>query len=253
MLFRSHYRVGRKVTLAAGTTLLHVEEWVENLLPFDRPVNWVQHATFGPPFVEPGKSFLDVSAVRGQVDSGGSPADSLRAGSLVEWPHGVADTGERVSLSPFQPKAHSGTYFAVLLDRRRPQSFFTMYNDNFPVLIGYLFPTSDHPWLGDFQENQRIESKPWDGQVVTRGIEFGSTPFPEGLRRSVERGTMYGVPTYRWIAAGQRLETSFDIFLAEIPPRFSGVADVTADSGSIVIHERGSDRKISVPGGPVLK
>src|SRR5262249_50650582 len=166
-------------------------------------INWVQHATFGPPFVEPGESFLDVSATRGQVDEEESEHDSLKPGSSIEWPFGVSHSGERTNLRPFQPAPHSGTYFALLLDPKPPQNYFTMYNTNFPVLIGYLFPTSDNPWLGDFQENQRIIQRPWEGKVVTRGIEFGTTPFPEGLKKSVERGRMFGAPTYRWIGGKQ--------------------------------------------------
>jgi hypothetical protein len=246
---KTQYRVSRKVTLPAGSTALYVQEWVENLLPFDRPINWVQHATFGPPFVEPGESFLDVSATQGQVDEEGSEGDSLKPGSSIEWPFGVSHSGERTNLRPFQPAPHSGTYFALLLDPKRLQNYFTMYNTNFPVLIGYLFPTADNPWLGDFQENQRIIQKPWEGKVVTRGIEFGTTPFPEGLKKSVERGRMFGAPTYRWIGGKQRLETSFVVFLAEIPTHFAGVADVTKEADRILVEERSSGNKIVVPSG----
>ncbi len=246
---KTQYRISRKVTLPADSTALYVEEWVENLQLFDRPLNWVQHATFGPPFTEPANSFLDVSATKGQVEDDLPQENSLHPGSAIEWPMGTDRGGQRVSLRPFQPAAHSGTYFALLLDPKRTQSYFTMYHADFPVLVGYLFPTADDPWLGDFQENQRITQKPWEGKVVTRGIEFGTTPFPEGLKKSVERGTLFDVPTYRWIGGRQRLETNFVIFLAEIPPGFAGVAEVTAKTGSIVIEERGSGKKIIVESG----
>jgi len=246
---KTQYRVTRKVTLPAGASSLYVEEGVENLLPFDRPINWVQHATFGPPLAEPAHCFLDVSATRGQVDEEVSEQDSLKPGSAIEWPSGLSHSGQRTSLRPFQPAPHSGTYFALLLDPKRPQSYFTMYHDGFPVLIGYLFPTVDNPWLGDFQENQRITEVPWDGKVVTRGIEFGTTPFPEGLKKSVERGRMFGVPTYRWIGGKQKLQTSFIVFLAEVSVGFAGVAAVTSEAGRIVVKERGSEKKITVATG----
>ena len=91
--------------------------------------------------------------------------------------------------------------------------------------------------------------KPWEGKVVTRGIEFGTTPFPEGLKKSVERGRMFGAPTYRWIGGKQRLETSFMIFLVEIPTHFAGVADVTKEADRILVEERSSGKKIVVPSG----
>jgi len=241
-LTKTHYRVERTVRLDAGASVIEVEEWVENLLPFDRPINWVQHATFGAPFAEPGKNFLDVSATRGEVGQGRPGRNSLAPGTTITWPEGTSRDNLRVSLRPFQPAPHTGTYYALLLDPARAESWFTMYHADYPVLIGYLFPTADNPWIGDWQENQNNEGKPWDGKAVARGLEFGTTPMPEGLKRSVERGTMFGVPTYRWIGARQRLKTTFTIFLAEIPAGFAGVADVRRQAGRISVVERGSGR-----------
>jgi hypothetical protein len=122
-----------------------------------------------------------------------------------------------------------------------------MYNADYPVLIGYVYPTADNPWLGDWQENMSNKTLPWNGQAVARGLEFGTTPMPEGLRRSVERGKMYGVPTYRWIGGRQRLTTTWSAFLAEIPAGFSGVADLTREPGAIILKDRSSSRIIRVP------
>jgi len=73
---------------------------------------------------------------------------------------------------------------------------------------------------------------------TARGIEFGTSPFDEGLRKSVERTQMLGVPTYRFIAARQRLSTTFTIFLQEIPAGFSGVRDVRVENGRILVENR---------------
>ena len=235
-LSKTEYRVERAITLAAGAAAVEVEEWVENLLPFDRPINWVQHATFGPPFVEPARNYLDVSATRGEVGQGRPGANSLEPGAPVRWPEGRSRERRPVSLRPFQVGEHTGTYYALLLDPARALSYFTMYHDDHRVLVGYLFATSDHPWIGDWQENRSNLSKPWDGKVVARGIEFGTTPFAEGLRKSVERGSLYGVPTYRWIGGRQRLKTSFTMFLAEIGPSFPGVRDVRRQGSGIVVE-----------------
>ena len=56
--------------------------------------------------------------------------------------------------------------------------------------------------------------------------------------KSVERAQLFGVPTYRFIAAKQRLSTTFDIFLAEIPATFNGVNDVRAVNGRFEIVPR---------------
>ena len=235
---RTQYRVERAITLQAGEPVVYVEEWVENLTPYDRPINWVQHATFGPPFVEPGKNVLDVSATKGLLGGGRPEVNSLAAGREVQWPNGVAWDGRPVSLREFQLRPRAGTYYALLLDSTRGKSYFTMYHTGYPVLVGYLFPTADDPWIGDWQENQSNTTLPWDGKVVARGLEFGTTPFPEGLRKSVERATLFGIPTYRWIGGRQRLKTTWAVFLAEIRPGFAGVADVRVEPQRIVVVER---------------
>ena len=122
----------------------------------------------------------------------------------------------------------------MLTDRSKPQSWFTMYNADYPLLVGYVFPTDDHPWIIDWQNQPRTDTP----AGTARGIEFGTSPFDEGLRKSVERAQLMGVPTYRFIGARQRLSTTFTIFLREIPHGFDGVAGVTEENGKINLVAR---------------
>jgi hypothetical protein len=118
------------------------------------------------------------------------------------------------------------------MDPKRTHQFFTMSHPDFPVTIGYLFPTDAHPWAADWQENQRAQQKPWNGKVIARGIEFGSSPYAEGLRKSVERGSLFDTPAYRWIGAKQTLSTEFVIFLTE-----KRVRDARWEKGAVVLEE----------------
>ena len=56
---KTQYKIERAVRLKNGEPTVHVEEWIENLAPYDRPYNRNQHATFGAPFVTPGRNMLD--------------------------------------------------------------------------------------------------------------------------------------------------------------------------------------------------
>ena len=232
---KTQFRVERAVTLRPGDRFARVEEWVENLAPFDRPINWMQHATFGPPFVEPGKSFLDVSATRGLVAGGRPDSASLRPESEVSWPDGISWNGDAADLRAFQARPNAGTYCALLSDRKRSSQFFTLYHTGYRIAIGYLFPTAGYPWIADWQENRSIRTPPWNGQVVARGIEFGTSPFAEGLRKSVERGELFNVPAFRWIGGRERLKTEFTVFVVPVPDGFQGVRDVVLESGVPVV------------------
>jgi len=245
LLPRTQFRVGRVLTIPAGLSVMYVEEWAENLAVFGRPMHWVEHATFGPPFAEPGKNFLDAPKARW--------AGSRRGAGLteapVEWPRGADANGSLLDVRSLQPLPHSGRYNAYLLEAGRPYHYFTMYHSEYPVLVGYVFPARDNPWLLDWEENQSYPQKPWDGKVVARGIEFGTTPFDEGLRQSLERGRWLGTPVFRWINGQQRLTTRYLIFLADIPRGFPGVADLQLKDKAIVVQPRESRPVLTVPIG----
>lgn len=236
------YRVERAVTLRANETVVHVEEWIENLAPFDRPFNRDQHPTFGPPFVEPGKTMLDLPGTKGLLMAGRDAGGALPVDGEVAWPHAIKPDGTRVDLRPSQAAPASTTYYPILLDQTRLLSYFTLYHVDYPLLVGYLFPTADNPWIVDWQENKSNPSAP----MIARGIEFGTSPFDEGLRNSVERGSLFGVPTYQWIAGRQRIKTTYTIFLTEIPRGFHGVQDIQTQSGQIIITERQTGRQLTI-------
>jgi len=222
---KTHYKIERAVTLKAGETALRVEEWIENLAPYDRPYNRNQHATFGAPFVMQGRNMLDMSGTRGITDPVRTAGGKWSEGQLVQWPVAPRGDGIELSLRDFHAIPGGQAYTPVLTDRSKPQSWFALYNADYPLLVGYVFPTDDHPWIIDWQNQPRLDV----ATGTARGIEFGTSPFDEGLRKSVERGQLLGAPTYRFIGARQRLSTTFTMFLREIPLGFTGVAAVTLD------------------------
>ncbi len=250
-LVKTQYRVERAITLLANETVVYVEEWIENRADFARPFNRDQHATFGPPFAMPGKTMLDMSGTQGIIDPRRNAGRALPVAGDILWPVAVKPDGTQVDLRPFQSTPASTTYYPVLLDATRQTSYFTMYNVDYPLLVGYLFPTVDNPWIVDWQENQSNQHTPANGEMIARGIEFGTSPWDEGLRKSVERSGLSGAPTYQWIGGRQRLKTTFTIFLTEIPQNFQGVQDVQTTPGQIIITERESGRQFTVAAAQV--
>jgi hypothetical protein len=239
---KTGYRIERAVSLREGEAAVHIEEWIENLAGYDRPYNLDEHATFGAPFVAPLKTVLDISGTKGMTDPRRTAGNQWAAGREFAWPDAPKADGSSISLRDFRAVPMGQAYTAVAADASRPVSWFTIHNVEYPLLVGYLFPTADYPWIIDWQNQPQT-----DGPAGTaRGIEFGTSPVDEGLRKSVERGQMFGVPTYRFIAAKQRLATTFTIFLAEIPVGFSGAQDVRAGPNGIVVTERGSRREFTI-------
>jgi hypothetical protein len=236
---KTHYRIERAVSLKTGATSVQVEEWIENLAAYDRPYNRDQHATFGAPFVAPGKNVLDMSGTRGMTDPKRTAGGKWVEGQLFQWPDAPRSDGTTVSVREFSAVPGGQVYTPVLVDRSRADAWFTLFNTDHPLLVGYVFPTSDHPWIIDWQNQPRAEGT----AGTARGIEFGTSPFDEGLRKSVERAQMLGASTYRFIGAKQRLSTTFTIFLSEIPAGYAGTQDVRVQDGTVAVVERGTGRE----------
>jgi hypothetical protein len=237
---KTQYRIERAVSLKAGAASVHVEEWIENLAAYDRPYNRDQHATFGVPFVAAGKSVLDMSGTRGMTDPKRTAGGKWVENHLFQWPDAPRSDGSSVSLREFAAVPGGQVYTPVLTNRAGAESWFTLFNTDYPLLVGYIFPTADHPWIIDWQNQPRAETT----AGMARGIEFGTSPFDEGLRKSVDRGQLLGAPTYRFIGAKQRLSTTFTMFLSQVPAGFAGTQAVRTQDGRIVITERGTGREL---------
>ena len=250
---KTNFRIDRTITLPADETVAYVEESVENLAIYNRPVQWVQHVTFGPPFLEAGKSFVDASIDRVARPGRGGPGIAA-----VSWTN-VA--GTQTDITDY--RVFSGRGAVWLMDRSRPKVYFTVYNTDYPVLIGYIFSSADNPWVLDYQANQTgVPPQPANqanrppnqtpnqpplagGRTVARGICIGDSPI-EGQRTAIETGKILGVPVHSWIDSRQRRTQSYAFFLAEIPLGYKGVADLRIEDGRIVLVERETGKTIAI-------
>jgi hypothetical protein len=57
----------RTFSVIDGENVVYVDSELENLMGFDRPINWAEHATIGSPFLESGVTVVDVSGSRSQT------------------------------------------------------------------------------------------------------------------------------------------------------------------------------------------
>ena len=60
-----------------------------------------------------------------------------------------------------------------------------------------------------WEEHHSRSQPPWNGAVLTRGMEFGVSPFPESRREMIERGRLFDTPGFRWIPAGARVAVEY--------------------------------------------
>ena len=210
------------------------------------PYKYVQHVTFGKPFIEYGKTFVDAPVSRIAFSR---KKDDPSNSNTVEWPLVRTYEGDEINAGVFGSDKGEGGYYAWFMDPDRDFTWFTMYNKDFNLLVGYIFEKDENPWIGDWQENQHDQKLPRNGKVVAWGLEVGTSPFGSGIKQSIDRGPIFGTPTYRWIGAKEKKKQSFLIFMLEINEDFKGVKELILEEGAIILTEKESEQQIRIANG----
>lgn len=193
---------------------VEIRETVTNLTAMDRPIAWTQHVTLGPPFLEAGTT-LKMSAKKSMVFPGDfGEAQRYQAGALFDWPHAPNKDGSTSDLS-IQPSGEvSAGVTCHVVDRE--EASFEAFQPSTGVTFGYAWKRADFPWISLWEENRSRTFAPWNGTAITRGVEFGVSPFAEGRRAMVDRGSLLGVPTYRWLGAREIATVEYSAFARRV-------------------------------------
>lgn len=214
-------RFERRIDLAGRA--VRVRERVENLSATDRPIGWTQHVTIGPPFLEKGRTTLNVSARRARVFEGQfGPADYLAAGADFDWPQAPRADGGVRDLRICHDAERSTGYTAQQMDPALEHAYFVAYSPASRLAFGYVWRCADFPWMGLWEENHARAGTPWNTRTLTCGLEFAVSPFPETRRQMLERGRLFDTPTFRWVPARGRVDVEYWAVLqqaAAIPER----------------------------------
>lgn len=212
--------------------MLRIHETVTNLAGMDRPIAWTQHVTLGPPFIQPGKSRLVVPARRSMVyphDLG--PDQRYKPYAEFDWPHAPNKDGSTTGLDTFPAYERSAGVTAHAVEGGRDQAFFVAWSPDNRLAFGYSWARRDFPWISLWEENRSRQQPPWNGRTIARGVEFGLSPWAETRRAMVERGSLFGIPTYRWLGARQSLSADYLAFTFQAGEMPEELAEALHDGG----------------------
>lgn len=224
--------VRRDVTLLSGAAVVLVTEHVVNQRPLGRVYNMVQHPTIGPPFLH-ATTLVDSNATLGLSQDGPLPQSASQAN---RWPH--CRIGERtVNLRHYKPLAsgeNDSDVSSYIFDEATRFGWVTAVTPGARLLLGYLWNTSEYPWLNIWRAQAR-------GIVGARGLEFGTTglhrPYPELVRR----GKLLDRPLVSFIDAGESVARSYVMFLLAVPENYAGVQRIEVAGGKLTLIARDAD------------
>lgn len=233
----------RTFRLVDGEQVIYVDSELENLLGFDRPAVWAEHATLGSPFLAPEVTVVDMPAARSQTrpyPAERSQRRTLASGQDFTWPMAPAISGELVDRRAVPVNADSMDHTTNLMDPNRELAYVTALHLTEHLLFGYIFKREEYPWL-----------QTWDNypasRKMSRGIEFSSQPYDVPRREAISLHRMFGAPTYRWLPAKSKITSSFLLFYARAPERFRKVDDVRLEDGRIVVIDKVAGERVELP------
>ena len=235
----------RELRMLAGENVVYAKSSLTSLLDFDRPVNWAEHATIGSPFLERGITVVDMSpgkaVTRPRTEaSRNGLLHRLVGGKEFEWPMAPARAGGLVDLRAAPRDSHSLDHTGHRMDPDGEWAFVTALHPLKRLLLGYIFRTSEFPWL------QTWESYPRD-RLMARGLEFGTQAFDLPRREVVTEGKMFGTALYRWLPARSTIEAGYLMFWTKTPEGFLGVNEAEWADGIIRIRDFRSGQTIELP------
>ena len=238
---RVHEVLTRTIEMIDGENVVYVRSRLKNLLAFDRPVCWAEHATIGSPFLERGVTVVDMSKNRAMTrpHEGERPRlHRLPSGVEFEWPMAPLRAGGKADLRA-APKPSDSLDHTTHLMTGREYAFVTALHPEKRLLLGYVFKTSESPWL------QTWEHFPPEG-MMARGLEFGTQAFDLSRRTVITDNKLLGELLYRWLPASAEIETSFLMFWTRTPEGFAGVSEVEVKGGKIRIQDDRSGQSMTL-------
>jgi hypothetical protein len=226
-------RFTRTVRMCKGSSSVQIREEIDNLTRRDQPFTMCEHVTFGPPFLKKGVTLFDMPATEAHTfPDAFSTLQRLKADAAFRWPKAPRAKGGKVDLRTIGSETRKSSDFSTqLIDPRRDDAWFSAVNPEQGVMMAYVWKRSDFPWVGNWEENYERAIKPWSNRSLTRGMEFANTPFPQGLRRAVDRGTFQGQPTFQWLPAREKVTMDYEILSGPVARDCKGVRDIRRSDG----------------------
>jgi len=224
MLPMGGLQLTRKIELAKDEPVFFVTEEIKNLNKNGRMFNIVQHVTLAPPFLDQSTLF-DNNTVKGFEDREDGSLNQEE--TVLKWPE-ANHNGKKISLRQFRdewPRISSFVY-----SQNEEYAWVTACNPGKGLMIGYLWKTSEYPWINFWRSME-------NGNPMAFGMEFGTTGLHEPFPVVAEKGKIFGRNIYDFIDSGETLSKSFIAFLAKIPGDYQGVGEICICDSSFIIKE----------------
>jgi hypothetical protein len=242
-------RFKREIRLQHRESVVYVEESVHNERDIDHACHWIQHATFGAPFLTADECSLAASAVRGLTSTDAYENSLLAERREFMWPYAPRDEVDSPAVDLRRLFCAKGRGFlaGMQMDPGRKVQYIVAANWSRRWAMGYCFRRQDFPWMAVWEENCSRENSPWSGRTQARGMEFGTTPLPLDPGEAFPGGTTFDSPTWCVVPAKGTLTARYLIFLVKISAGVNSIENVEVEGDAIRLHGAEGEGSFIVP------
>lgn len=229
----------RTIEIVESENVVYVTSDLASGIATDRPISWAEHATIGPPFLEKGKTVVDMPALNCRVRpfKPGSIPGRLAYERDFQWPLAPTKDNGQADLRLVPTDNNYLDLASCQMDPKRKLAFVTALHLDKHLLFGYIFRQQDYPWLMSWM-NYTGDNR------AARGMEFSTQPFDISHQETVAMSPLFGTPTFRWLPAKATLQTRFLMFYVRAPEGFTRIEDVVLDGGKITVVDRSGLRLV---------
>ncbi|MEX2233052.1 MAG: hypothetical protein WD824_12890 [Cyclobacteriaceae bacterium] len=232
-------KLERTIQMDKSLALYMVSETVTNINSLGRLYNMVQHPTLAAPFLN-NNTKIQCNAFKGFHYKNYHDPEK----NVSDWPCGVAED-KTINDLRFCHKGVSSV-FSFIVDHNSRFGWITAYSPDVKLLIGYLWPRKDYPWINLWKD--------WDNGIIRYcGLEFGTTgihqPFLEILAQG--KSTVFNTSTFQYIDAFEGVCRRYLSFLVETQDDFGEIESVFIRDGSLCIRQNKNDLLMEVKSGMI--
>jgi hypothetical protein len=139
----------RTIEMVEGENVVYIASDLESGVAADRPVSWAEHATIGPPFLERGKTVVDMPALNCRVRpfKPGPIPGRLAYERDFQWPMAPTRDNGQADLGLVPADNNCLDLASCQMDPKRKLAFVTALHLDKHLLFGYVFRVQDYPWL----------------------------------------------------------------------------------------------------------
>ena len=212
-------KINREVYLDPSFPIYLVKEQVVNFNALGRLFSMVQHPTIAAPFLD-NKITVDCNATVGFDQCNFKNI----ASNTIQWKQQNIDLHYKKINTDFNHR--TDIVQSYIVDQKSTYGWITAYNPTSNILIGYMWPRKDYPWIHIWEHVK-------EGNLIYMGLEFGDTAIHQPFHDILNTPHLFSEKTVGYIDSGETIEKKYISFMITPPQEFNGVSDIIIENEKI--------------------